>query len=418
MGIADEKPQQVRPEKSIKMNKLKHYLVAAFALTFLCISLSAAANAQAAANRSLMGSLTAISGDQITVKTAQGDEHSVQVPSSAQVKSIEPGQTNLSTAVDMPYSQLAVGDRVLVSLDPNSTGATPQALRVVAIKASDLAKKQQQEAADWQQNGVGGLVKSVDATAGTIVVTSGAGVAAKTVVIHTDKSTILKRYAPTSVNYDSATVAPFSTIQAGDQLMARGSKNADGAELAAKEVVSGSFRNLSGLVASIDPTQQTFTIKDLASKKQYTVQITAQSQMRQVPDRLAQMLAARLKGTPAASGSGAPQGGSAAGSPPQGGNGGGQGGAGFQRGGQGGAGGQGGGGNDPQQMLSRAPAIHFTDLQKGEAVMLVASPGDSQVTAITLLAGVEALLQAPSSQNLLANWSMGGGGEGGDAGAQ
>lgn len=72
-------------------------------------------------------------------------------------------------------------------------------------------------------------------------------------------------------------------------------------------------------------------------------------------------------------------------------------------------------------MLSRAPAIHFGDLQKGEAVMLVASPGDSEVTAITLIGGVEALLQAPASQNLLANWSMGGGGGGeggggGDAG--
>jgi hypothetical protein len=66
-------------------------------------------------------------------------------------------------------------------------------------------------------------------------------------------------------------------------------------------------------------------------------------------------------------------------------------------------------------MLSRAPVIHFSDLQKGQAVMLVASSGDSQVTAITLISGVEALLEAPASQNLLANWSMGGGGEGGDA---
>ena len=47
--------------------------------------------------------------------------------------------------------------------------------------------------------------------------------------------------------------------------------------------------------------------------------------------------------------------------------------------------------------------------------MLVASSGDSQVTAITLIAGVEALLEAPASQNLLANWSMGGGGGEGEA---
>jgi hypothetical protein len=69
-------------------------------------------------------------------------------------------------------------------------------------------------------------------------------------------------------------------------------------------------------------------------------------------------------------------------------------------------------------MLSRAPAIQLSDLQKGEAVMLVSTEGTSDVTVITLLAGVEPLLQAPAaSQNLLSNWSMGGGG-GAEAAAQ
>ena len=81
-----------------------------------------------------------------------------------------------------------------------------------------------------------------------------------------------------------------------------------------------------------------------------------------------------------------------------------------------GPGGQGGGG-DPQQMLSRAPAIQVADLQKGEAVMLVSTEGANEVTAITLLAGVEPLLQAPAaSQNLLSNWSMGSGSAEGAAG--
>ena len=38
--------------------------------------------------------------------------------------------------------------------------------------------------------------------------------------------------------------------------------------------------------------------------------------------------------------------------------------------------------------------------------MLVATEGDTDVIAITLLAGVEPLLEAPESQDLLANWSM------------
>ena len=66
---------------------------------------------------------------------------------------------------------------------------------------------------------------------------------------------------------------------------------------------------------------------------------------------------------------------------------------------------------DPQQMLNRAPAIQLADLQKGEAVMLVSTESANDITAVTLLAGVEPLLEAPAaSQNLLSNWSMGSGG--------
>ncbi|MFZ0304271.1 MAG: hypothetical protein WAL75_16385, partial [Terracidiphilus sp.] len=70
-------------------------------------------------------------------------------------------------------------------------------------------------------------------------------------------------------------------------------------------------------------------------------------------------------------------------------------------------GGASGGMGDLSQALSRAPTIKLGDLEKGEAVMLVSTQGESDVTAITVLAGVEPLLEAPASQDLLSNWSMG-----------
>jgi len=39
--------------------------------------------------------------------------------------------------------------------------------------------------------------------------------------------------------------------------------------------------------------------------------------------------------------------------------------------------------------------------------MVVSTDGTTEVTAISLLAGVEPLLEAPAAQNLLSNWSMG-----------
>jgi hypothetical protein len=68
-------------------------------------------------------------------------------------------------------------------------------------------------------------------------------------------------------------------------------------------------------------------------------------------------------------------------------------------------------------MLSHLPNSKLADLQKGDAVMIVSSEsGNSDaVTAITLLAGVDAILTAAPSRSasLLSPWSLStGGGEG------
>jgi hypothetical protein len=397
-------------------SKTRIWFLFSIALGFMGISWMA--GAQAAAR--VVGTIAAIDGNTLTVKTDQGQAVQMVVPTTAALKRIAPGEKDLSKAETIQFSDLAVGDRALVKLDPSAAAGISQALQIVAIKQSDLAQKQQKDRDDWQLRGVGGLVKSVDAAAGVIVLTSGSGATAKTITVHTAKATTLKRYAPTSVSFDAAQPAPIDAIHAGDQLRARGAKNADGTEIAAEEVVSGTFRNISGTITSVDTTGSTLLVKDLTTKKQVTIHITADAQMRRLPDRMAQMLAARLKGSPSASQGGgggavAPAGPGAAPAPQPGGPGqwgGGQGGGqwGGQNGGAPGGGGQwaGHGGGDPQQMLNRAPAIQLGELQKGEAVMLVSTDGTTEVTAITLLAGVEPLLEAPAaSRDLLANWSVG-----------
>jgi hypothetical protein len=390
------------------------------ALVVIALGCTAAGYGQAASSRYL-GTVTVIAGDTLTVKTDAGETHQVQIPSSASLKRIAPGQRDLSTAETIQLGDLATGDRVLVRLDPNATGATPQALQVVAIKQADVAMKQQKDREEWQRNGVGGLVKSVDPAAGVITVTSGAGPTAKTVTVHIASNTLLKRYAPGSVRFDEAQASPIGAIQAGDQLRARGQKNADGTDIQAQEVVSGSFRNISGTVVEVNSAASTLTVKDLITRKPVTIHTGAETQMKRLPDMMARMIAARLKGTSTgtrtdtgsatASGAGTPPQNAAGGSQQRTGSGApgaGPGGGQWQGAGQGRGPGSGG---DMQQVLNRAPAIQLGDLQKGEAVMLVSTQGATDVTAITLLAGVEPLLEAPAaSQNLLANWSMGTGG--------
>jgi hypothetical protein len=65
-------------------------------------------------------------------------------------------------------------------------------------------------------------------------------------------------------------------------------------------------------------------------------------------------------------------------------------------------------------MLARMPEVKLPELQKGDAVILVATQGTetSAPSAITLLSGVEPLLTAsPSAASVLSPWSLSSGGD-------
>jgi hypothetical protein len=265
-----------------------------------------------------------------------------------------------------------------------------------------VTKKQEADTAEWNQ-GVHGLVKSVDATTGVIVVTTRMGSITKDVTVNTTSATVLERYAPGSVRYDEAKRAPIAAIQPGDQFSSRGTRSADGTAFAADGVITGTFRSIPGTVIAIDTAASTVTVKDLSTKKPVTIRIAADLELRRLDDNVATMLATRLKGNPAGGGArGANGGGGGA----NGGGGGGQ--RTFSQ-----AGGAGPGRMDLENMLDRAPQIQLAALKKGDAVMIVATEDASGLNAVKLLAGVEPLLEAPEAADLLSSWSL----SSGDAGA-
>src|ERR1700722_1973397 len=144
-------------------------------IALLLAVMLAAPIAWAQAPARFLGTITAISGTTLTLKTDAGQSYQVEVPAAAAIKRVEPGEKDLSKAETIQLTDLAVGDRALVRLDPAAPAGTTQALQIVAIKKADVAQKQQKDREDWQRNGVGGLVKSVDAAGGVIVLTSGSG---------------------------------------------------------------------------------------------------------------------------------------------------------------------------------------------------------------------------------------------------
>ena len=114
----------------------------------------------------------------------------------------------------------------------------------------------------------------------------------------------MRRYAGGSVRFADAKVSTIAEIQKGDQLRVRGTKSADGSTITADELVTGMFKNYSGLIAAVDATAGTVTLKDLTTKKSVTVAVGANSDVRRIPPMMAERVAARMKGTGAAGAAG------------------------------------------------------------------------------------------------------------------
>ena len=356
----------------------------------------------------VIGTIKTVAGNIITLTNDARAEVSISVDDSTRFLRVAPGQTTLQGATVIHLQDLQVGDRVLVRGQAGSAGAPLNATSVIAMTRTDLQAKHAAEEQEWQR-GVGGLVKSVDPASGTISITMAAMGGTKTVSIHSTKDTMLRRYAPDSVQFDEAKVGTIDQIHPGDQLRARGTRSADGNDFAAEEIVSGAFRNIAGTITAIEKSANALTVKDLTSKKEFLVKFTPQSEIRQLAPQMAQLIAMRLKnsqsgGQRGAAGSEAAGGNRGAGTP----GGEGQRPGRFQR----------GGGGDLQQMLNGLPPATLLDLQKGEAVMIVSTEGavPGEVTAITLLGGVEPILEAPSGAQAmtLSPWSLGAPAEGGD----
>jgi hypothetical protein len=359
----------------------------------------APAAAPAAAPR--IGTVKIISGSTITLTTDAGQQVAVNVAEGARILQLAPGSKDLKSAQTITLGDIAPGDRILISGKAGDDAASFTASRVILMKAQDIAQQHAKEQADWQKRGTGGLVSAVDEATGTLTVAVGA----KKIEVHTSSATQFRRYAGASVKFEDAQPSTLAQVRAGDQLRVLGTKSDDGLSLQAEVVVSGSFLHLAGTIASLDAANGTFTLKDLATKRAMTVKLTSDSDVRKLPPQAAARFAARARGGAAAAPTAAGGAHSSAGNArpaapanaaaPQ---------SGEEQGRS--------AGMDLSQMLSRLPTETIADLKTGDAVMIVASqatPGSPDVTAVTLLSGVEPILAAPGASTMsLSPWNVGG----------
>lgn len=386
-------------------------------LCAIFLSLALAAQTPPAGTKLVSGEVTAVdaSAKQFKVKADDGVNYTIALQDGTSFLRMPFGEKDQKKATKIEFSDIAAGDR-LIARGPLAEDTKTLTVRtVIVMSKDDVAKKQQQDHADWQKRGIAGTITSVNPDTKEITVNVH-GRDSKPLVIEAGK-TSFRRYAPESVRFADAKPSSFAELQVGDTVRVLGDKNDDGSRLTAEELVSGTFQTIAGTVISVNTATGEVVLMDLKTKKPVTVRTNQSSMLRRLEERTATMLARRMN--PPADGGGpagsASAGGPPSGSPPGGGNprtldaprpGGGAPGPGGP------GGGMRGGSFDLQAILERSPQLALTELKKGDALIVSSTKGadGSSMTAISLVAGVEPFLAAAprrAGQVDLGSWSLG-----------
>lgn len=321
--------------------------------------------AQTAAPKPVLGTVTAfrVEALEFGVTPDGGAPVLVKVGPETEVVTIPPGERGLEKAKPAKVTDIELGDRVLVSF----VEGLEEARRIVLMPAGEIARRNEAERLDWQQRGVSGIVAARNGDEIALEQRTPQGV--KKTAIRVTEKTRIRRYAPDSVKFTDAQPSTAGEIAPGDQVQARGRKNEDGREMAAEEIVFGTFLSKVGAVLAVNVEAGEIRMEDLATKKVLTVRVTAGSRLKSLPD-MKTMFAAMIQAGKAHAAEGHAAEGHA--NP-----------ANF----------------DLKQMLEQLPPCRLEDVKAGSTMVVTSTRGanSDQLTAILLLANADGLIQMAQS---------------------
>ncbi len=251
----------------------------------LCVfflSLVLTAQTPPAGTKLVSGEVTSIdvSAKQFKVKADDGVNYTVSFQDNTAYLRMPFGEKDQKKATKIEISDVAVGDRLIARGPLAEDTKTVTVRTVIVMTKEDVAKKHQQDHADWQKRGVIGTVTSVNPDAKEITVNLH-GRDNKSLVIDAGQ-TSFRRYSSESVRFADAKPSSFAELQVGDTVRALGDKNEDGSRLKAEELVSGSFQTIAGTVISVNNATGEVQLMDLKTKKPVTVRTNQNSMLRRL----------------------------------------------------------------------------------------------------------------------------------------
>ncbi len=354
------------------------------------------------------GEVTSVGDGKIVLQTKDGAIE-IALSDKTDYKRVPPETPTLKAAVASNLSDIAVGDKLLVTGLVSADKKTIPAKAIYLITKADISQKQTKEQDEWRTRGIVGRVTAFNPQTNVLTVSVRGFAGEKIVSVTPNKNAQFYRYAPDSVKFSEAKKGVVSDIEIGDAIRALGDKNADGSAITAEKIISGAFKTVGGTITAINAEKNEITINDFQTKKPVTIVVSDSSVLKQFPAEAAQRMAQFQGGAgqggfrpPTQGGNGQPP----RQSPPT------QGQTTPNTMGQGG-GMRGGGGID--EMIERFPAVKITDLKVGEmiAVSSTKSADPSRIKAIKLLSGVEPFIRM---QQTSGGGQGGGRGQGGNSG--
>jgi len=335
---------------------------------------------------------------QLIIKTDVGSLVIVALSDKTVYMRLAPGEKTLTNAAKIAFTDVGEGDRVWARGKVADDHKSVPAAALIVMNKVDIAKKQEQERAEWKRRGVLGIITALKPETKELTISSRSMAGAQSIVIPVSDKVEMRRYAPDSIKFADAKPATFGELKVGDQVRALGDKSADGAAFTAEKVVTGSFRMVSGVVTAVDAATGEIKITDSQTKQPLTIVIKPDSVLRKFPPASEMGGMAMMMGRGGQGANGAPDGarpapGQAGNRPAAGQTPGGPG-AGGPGGGGGGGMRMGGGGMNIQDLIERLPTIAVADVKIADTIIVSSTKGadPARLTAISLLSGADTLL--------------------------
>lgn len=330
----------------------------------------------------ISGEITSVSAEKIVLQTKDGSIDAILSDKTVYKRALP---ENPKTQVDSSFSEIGVGDKVIVSGFLAADKKSIPVRTVYLMTKSDISQRQNKESEQWKR-GISGVVTAINPQTKEITVKIKNLTGSKTTVLTPKDSIEYLRFAPNSINYSEARKSSFEEIAIDDQIQAMGEKSADELTFKADKILTGAFQQYTGTVTATNAEKGEITINDINTKKPVTITVGKNIVfMKQFPAEMAQRMA--MAQAMAANGGGnmirPPQGNqqNSQQNPQQNQN---------QM--------QGGGnrGGNFNEILERFPNITVADLKVGEviAVLSTKTANQTSINAIKLLSGIEPFIKA------------------------